>query len=101
VAELLGDEIKLDVRLAAEPSQLMPDEEFLRITRQVTGEKVKRGRAFGGSDARFICKYGIPVIMSRPLIGNMHAADEWIDIKSMLTWHRICGTFVKRKLGLD
>ena len=40
----------------------------------------------------------IPVIMTRPQVGNLHAADEWIDIQSMLEFYRICETYLKARL---
>jgi len=30
--------------------------------------------------------------MTRPQVGNLHAADEWIDIQSMFEFYRICET---------
>ncbi len=43
---------------------------------------------------------GIPVIMSRPIVGNLHSRDEWVDVQSMLQFYRICERFVEQKLGL-
>ena len=52
----------------------------------------------GGSDARFISGYGIPVIMSRPLVGNLHAENEWIEIASMDTLYHIYQRYLEKKL---
>ena len=32
--------------------------------------------------------------------GNLHAVDEWIDIDSMVTYFRICETYIVRRLGV-
>jgi len=55
-------------------------------------------RECGGSDARFLCRHDIPVLMSRPLVGNLHAADEWIDIASMVQFHRIIARYLEERL---
>lgn len=78
---------------------LEPDRLFLEVTKEITGEPVRLIRDDGGSDARFIAACGIPVLMSRPLVGNLHGKDEWIDIDSMLTFYRIYQAYVRRTLG--
>jgi succinyl-diaminopimelate desuccinylase len=73
---------------------------FLAATEEITGKPVKLIREHGGSDARFISPYGIPVVMSRPLVGNLHAEDEWIEIASMESLYRIYRRYLKAKLRL-
>ena len=51
----------------------------------------------GGSDARFIAASGIPAIISCPLVGNLHAVDEWIDIESMGTYYHIYEQYIAEK----
>ena len=58
-------------------------------------------RDSGGSDARFFTPHGIPVLMSRPLVGRLHADDEWIDIESMVQFYRICETYLEQRFGLE
>jgi succinyl-diaminopimelate desuccinylase len=71
------------------------------VTEELTGKPVNLIREHGGSDARFIAKYGIPVIMTRPLVGNLHTYDEWIDIPTMEILYRIYETYLLRKLGMS
>ena len=54
-------------------------------------------QSHGGSDARFIAAHNIPCILSRPLVGNLHSIDEWIDIDSMGTFYRIYQQYIKEK----
>lgn len=84
--------------IRAEPTRVVPDPLFLAATEEVTGKPVRLIREHGGSDARFICRYGIPVIMSRPLVGNLHAENEWVDIASMETLYRIYERYLEKKL---
>jgi succinyl-diaminopimelate desuccinylase len=90
--------MEFEVLVAAEPTRVSPDPLFLAATEEITGKPVRLIREHGGSDARFICRYGIPVIMSRPFVGNLHAENEWIDIASMETLYRIYERYLEKKL---
>lgn len=92
----LGPEVTIEALVAAEPSQLNPDKRWFEVTEQITGSPVRKVRASGGSDARFLCQAGIQTIVARPLVGNMHAADEWIDIASMVTFYQIAREYIGR-----
>ncbi len=48
--------------------------------------------------ARFLAAFGIPIMMSRPTVGSLHAEDEWIDIKSMTVFYQIYDNFLIQKL---
>jgi succinyl-diaminopimelate desuccinylase len=37
--------------------------------------------------------------MSRPLVGNLHAEDEWVDIESMMSFYEIYRRYLERKLS--
>lgn len=101
VERILGPECHLEPLMTAEPTCLEPDPLFVTITREITGRPVRMIKASGGSDGRFFRRHGIPVNLSRPLVGNLHAIDEWIDIHSMVTYYRICETYIRRRLGIQ
>ena len=100
IQEVLGAEIEVELIVGAEPTHLAPDKAFCRITEERTAKPVELVHSSGGSDARFICVDGTPVILSRPLVGNLHSVDEWIDINSMATYYQICQEFIRERLGL-
>lgn len=100
VKAALGGSAETEVIISAEATSLDPDPLFVEVTTEIAGEPARLIRDDGGSDARFISACGIPVMMSRPLVGNLHGKDEWIDIESMIVFYRIYETYVKRKLGL-
>ena len=99
VQGFLDEKMELEVLVAAEPTVLSPDPLFLRVTEEITGKPVRLIREHGGSDARFIAQYGIPVIMSRPFVGNLHADNEWVDIASMEALYRIYARYLEHKLA--
>ncbi len=99
VKELAGPVVGVQPMMQAEPSHLDPDPVFRDVTEQVTGRPVRTVRASGGSDARFFCQFGIPVNLSRPNVGQLHADDEWIDIESMAVYFEICDTYLRQKFA--
>ncbi|MEX2213691.1 MAG: M20/M25/M40 family metallo-hydrolase [Phycisphaeraceae bacterium] len=98
LTKLAGPSIVVEPLMKAEPTHLDPDPVFCEVTQEVTGQAVRLVKTSGGSDARFMCRAGIPVNLSRPLVGNLHARDEWIDIASMVAYYRICDGYLRRKL---
>ncbi len=101
IKDTVGKDIQVESIIAAEPTHLSPDPCFVEITREITGKQVELVQEAGGSDARFLHPHGIPVLMSRPLVGNLHAPDEWIDINSMVTYYHICEAYLAERLGVE
>jgi succinyl-diaminopimelate desuccinylase len=100
VRQFIDDRMEMQPLVCAEPTRVSPDPLFLEATEAITGMPARLIREHGGSDARFISQYGIPVIMSRPAVGNLHGENEWIDIDSMETLYRIYERYLERKIGL-
>lgn len=100
IEPLLDAQSEMETLVAAEPTHLAPDPLYLEVTREITSAPARLIREHGGSDARYIARHGIPVIMTRPYVGNLHAYDEWVDIASMETLYRIYQTYIAKKLRL-
>ena len=83
---------------SSEPMEFQPDALFKEAIEEVTGRPASFIREDGASDSRFIQAHGIPVIIARPIVGELHSEDEWINIDSMLTFYQICERFIQRKL---
>lgn len=94
----LTDHVRIEKIVSAEPTHLAPEALFLEITEEVTGEAVRLVKACGGSDGRFFCEKGIPVLLSRPRVGNLHGRDEWIEIESMISYFEVCRRYLDRVL---
>jgi succinyl-diaminopimelate desuccinylase len=98
---LLGRGVSAEPIVIAEPTHLSPDPGFAKITEEVTGMPTRLVRSSGGSDGRFFCAQGIPVLLSRPYVGNLHGRDEWIDIDSMVSYFEICRSYILSKCPQD
>ena len=99
VTNSVGADIEWEVEVAAEPTRLSPDPAFITTVAEVTGEEPRLVRVCGGSDGRFLSRHDIPVILSRPEVGNLHNPDEWIDVASMLTYYEICDRYLEARFG--
>jgi len=97
IRQSLADCVSVEVKVAAEPTQLAPDPAFVEITSEVTGAPAQLVQICGGSDGRFLSALGIPVMLSRPEVGNLHNPDEWIDIASMSTYYQICDRYLAQR----
>ena len=95
---VLDQGISAEPIIAAEPSRLSPDPAFFDACERVLGHRPTELREHGGSDARFLARKGIPVIMSRPTVGNLHSRREWIDIDSMLDFYEIYRRYLETRL---
>jgi succinyl-diaminopimelate desuccinylase len=94
----VDESIRVEVIIADQPTHFSPDRDFIKLMEEFTGRKVAQVHESGGSDARFIRRHKIPVIIARPEVGNVHAKDEWIDIQSMVTFYQICERFIEQRL---
>jgi succinyl-diaminopimelate desuccinylase len=99
IRQVLGSDCKVEVLVESPPTHLAPDDLYCQVIHEVTGTPARKVRASGGSDARFLTDHDIQVNMSRPLVGNIHAENEWIDIASMVTYYKICEEYILRKLA--
>ena len=99
VQHAAGDAITVEAIVAAESTHLAPDPLFIEVAERAHGQPVSLVRASGGSDARFIANLGIPVVLSRPLVGELHGREEWINIDSMVQFYRVCEEYTLRRTG--
>ena len=100
IQKVLGDRITLSSQLEANPLKLEPDPVFVRAMEAITGEAIQLVKDDGASDSRFLIESGTPTIMSRPTVGGLHREDEWIDVESMVQFHRICDRYIRERLDI-
>lgn len=98
IRKIVGPQIEMETIVRAEPTHLDPDACFLAITGEVVGHEPVLVRACGGSDGRFFAEARIPVLLSRPRVGNLHGREEWIEIDSMLDYFEICRRYLVERV---
>ena len=62
---------------------------YCENVKKITQKEVSRTNGNGGNDGRFLAKYGIPILVSRPISGNQHGPNEWLDTASLPGFYAI------------
>ncbi|KKT30624.1 MAG: hypothetical protein UW41_C0013G0014 [Candidatus Collierbacteria bacterium GW2011_GWC2_44_18] len=70
---------------------------YIGVMEEAFGQKIVVKQTYGASDARHFAGLKCPVLMHKPLGGEIHSEDEWIDIDSVMTF---CEG-LKKYLGLN
>jgi succinyl-diaminopimelate desuccinylase len=83
---VLGDAFHLD-----------PSSRCFRLIQEASirhrGTEMPIYRSEGASDARFFPKYGIPVLITKPICGGHHSRSEWVDWESLEPYYRMLYDF--------
>lgn len=67
-----------------------------KIIRQHTGRSPKFVKKHGASDARFFSEAGIPTTSFGPIGSGLHSDNEWVSIKSILTYQKILEEWLRK-----
>lgn len=67
---------------------------FLAVLEHSYGQKIAVKPAYGASDARHFAPYGIPVLMIKPMGGDIHCDTEWLDVESALVFYQALGNYL-------
>jgi len=98
IKKLLSEGLKIEI-VTHEPALFVEKENkyiqvLKKISEQTTGRSVKLYGAQGSSDARHYTKMGYDGIEFGPIGGGIASDQEWIDISSLETYHKILTTFL-------
>ena len=62
-------------------------QKFLQTMEKAYGKKIVVTHTYGASDARHFAKFNSPVLMMKPMGGEIHSENEWISISSSLKFY--------------
>ena len=68
-------------------TDLLVVKKFLKSMENVYEKKIVVTHTYGASDARHFAKYNIPVLMMKPMGGEIHSEKEWVSISSSLKFY--------------
>ncbi len=60
---------------------------YLSVMNEVFGKEIVVKETYGGSDARHFALLPSPVMMHKPIGGEIHSDNEWVDIDSVMTFY--------------
>jgi acetylornithine deacetylase len=91
------------IGVQTEPWYQDPEHPFVQTFFQAAKDTVTQNVFLEGRkaacDARFAEKYGMAAACTGPIAGNVHGADEWVDIPSIMTTVKILAKTILRWCG--
>lgn len=70
--------------------------DFIKAMEKAYARKIIISPAYGASDSSHFAPYNIPVLMMKPMGGEIHSANEWVSINSCLKFYDGLKIFLKR-----
>lgn len=68
---------------------------FLKTMEKSLGKKIEIKETYGASDARHFAKFNIPVLMIKPVGGDIHCDTEWISFSSCMEFYKGLEMFLR------
>jgi len=91
------------VGVRTDPWYQDPDHPFVQTFRHAAqdalGQPVFLEGRKAACDARFAAKYGMAAACTGPIAGNVHGADEWVDIPSVIATTQVLAKTILRWCG--
>lgn len=70
---------------------------FRTSYQEITGQELGELSERGSSDARFFAAKNIPVMMIRPIGGDLHGENEWVDAASLEQFYTILKAYITKE----
>jgi len=70
--------------------------DFIQAMEKTYKRKILIKETYGASDARHFSKFNTPVLMMKPIAGEMHSEDEWVSISSCLKFYEGLKVFIDK-----
>ncbi len=87
----VGGEAVVELSSTGEPTftdeNLPIVKKFIEVMGRAVGRKIEVRPTYGASDARWFSSQKIPVLMIKPIGGEIHSDHEWISLASSLDFH--------------
>ncbi len=87
----VGGEAMVELSSTGEPTftdkNLPIVKKFIEVMGKAVGRKIEVRPTYGASDARWFSSQKIPVLMIKPIGGEIHSDHEWISLASSLDFH--------------
>jgi succinyl-diaminopimelate desuccinylase len=91
IAKKIGPDFKIITASTGLPTFTDPQNKFVKMflnaMESAYGKKIVITSTYGASDARHFAKYNIPVLMMKPMGGEIHSDTEWVSLSSTLKFY--------------
>lgn len=78
-------------------SKLPVVQDFLACLKAESKQEIPIEVTYGASDARHFAQFGTPVLMVKPMGGDIHAPTEWLSVSSTMAFYQGLRKFLKLK----
>lgn len=68
--------------------------QFLKIFAENYQQSISVEDTYGASDARHFAEYSIPILMIKPMGGDIHMETEWLDVDSTMMFYQSLRSFI-------
>ncbi len=98
IAQEYANQLTITPLSTGQPTFIDPElpvvKDFLRVFQETYQQKINIQDNYGASDARHFAPYKIPVLMIKPLGGDIHMESEWLDVGSTMKFYQALRTFI-------
>lgn len=98
IATKVGGEVSVELASIGKPTftdeNLPVVRNFIKEIEMVVDQKVEIKPTYGASDARWFSDQKIPVLMIKPIGGEIHSDNEWISLSSCLRFYEGLKSFL-------
>jgi len=77
-------------------SSLKVVKDFINALEEQPGIKVVIGKTYGAADARHFVKLKTPILMIKPIGGEIHSEEEWISLDSCMNYYKGIQNFIEK-----
>lgn len=99
IAKSIDSSLEISISSKGDPTSVNPKDpivkNFLKCFEKVYARKILIKPTYGASDARYFSRLDIPILMIKPVGGDIHGDTENIDIDSCLKFYKAIELFIK------
>lgn len=101
MAAKISDMVTVELASTGQPTftdeNLPVVKDFIGKIEKAVGQKVEVKPTYGASDARWFSDQKVPVLMIKPIGGEIHSDNEWINLDSCLKFYEGLHSFLFSK----
>lgn len=100
IQEKAGPDVEVINRISGEPIVTSKDHQYVQLyskaLKKTLGLDPRFNKHCGSNDGRFLSELGIPIITSRPVSGDQHSPNEWLETESLADFEKVYWEFIQR-----
>lgn len=91
--DAVSERTSIEQLTSCSPAATAIDDPIVQVYAKVLGDTqgltIREGRSTGANDGRFFSACGTPLLITRPISGDQHTSDEWLDLDSLVEFYEL------------